>query len=123
MNNEKCWVFNEKNNSFITHYLYPLRLIDNFSVKFFGVPYFLYPLTRSFELRLELSELCFCEGFWTMCSWCDATFVHGLGDYKDYFLMASSLVKSLLVYIRRAPHLQPLLLVRSVFRYLHLLNQ
>lgn len=35
----------------------------------------------------------FCEGFWTMCSGRETSFVHGLGDYRDYFLMASLIVK------------------------------
>lgn len=29
-----------------------------------------------------------------MCSWRDTAFVHGLGDYRDNSLMASSIVKS-----------------------------
>lgn len=75
--------------------LYPFRRINTLFLllQSFSFTNLLYPLTGSFELFLELSELFFCERFWTMCSGRETSFVHGQGDYRDYFLMASLNVK------------------------------
>lgn len=76
-------------------YLHPFWRINTFFLflQCFSFTNLLYPLTGSFELFLELSELFFCERFWTMCSGRETSFVHGQGDYRDYFLMASLNVK------------------------------
>ena len=85
------------------YFLYPLRRINTFSFSFqsFSLPNFINPFTRSFESRLELSELFLGERFWTMCSGRETSFVHGLWDYRDYFLMASLIVKFTFLEIQR----------------------